>query len=203
MFEAALATTERDRESLRALLREVAWEQNWHPGDWLDCDQLGANYFGLKVDAQWVGGLQMVVPDLGGRLPYMRVWPEVQLAQPHRTGHITVLGLLPQYRGTPAYFWSLCIELWRVCQKAHIDAVILEATPPMLERYRKLDWPLDEIGSLRIHWGEPCVLAHMEFDKVAIAMVKRAMRSPAYRALVTQAVRSNRDIPCLNGTALA
>jgi hypothetical protein len=203
MCEAALATTEHDRDSLRTLLREIAFEQGWQSGDWLECHQPGAHYVGLSVDSQWVGGLQIVTPDLVDRLPYMRVWPEVRLKKPRNTGHVTVLGLLPKYRGTPAYFWALCIELWRLCSKAGIEAVILEATPPMLERYRKLGWPLTEIGRLRVHWGEPCVLAYLDFDLVAIAMLKRALRSPAYRTLVAQAVRSGRDIPCLVGPTLA
>jgi ribosomal protein S18 acetylase RimI-like enzyme len=203
MYPIELAQTEHDRHRLRALFREIAQEQGWQSGDWLECEQAGANYLGLKVDSEWVGGLQMVVPDGLGRLPYSAVWPDVQLEHPTATGHVTVLGLLPEYRGTPTFFWSLCIELWRMCQKAGIDAVVLEATPPMLARYRKLGWPLEEIGSLRMHWGEPCVLAQMEFDRVAVAMVKRAMRSPAYRTLVTQAVRSSRDIPCLVRPALA
>lgn len=203
MYLVELAKTEQDRQSLRLLFQEIAQEQGWQSGDWLECEQTGANYLGLKVDGQWVGGLQMVLPDTLGRLPYSAVWPEVRLERSRQTGHVTVLGLLPEYRGTPAFFWSLCVELWRMCQKAGIEAVVLEATSPMLARYRKLGWQLEEIGSLRMHWGEPCVLAQMEFDRVAVSMVKRAMRSPAYRALVTQAVRSGRDIPCLAGPALA
>jgi hypothetical protein len=203
MHNARLVTAVADQQCLRTLFLQIAKEQGWQSGDWLECEQPGAHYLGLRVDGEWAGGLQLVVPDRLGCLPFSAVWPDVVLEHPDRTGHVTVLGLLPDFRGTPAYFWSLCIELWRLCLKAKIDAVVLEATPPMLERYRKLDWPLEEIGSLRMHWGEPCVLAHMDFDRVAVSMLKRAMRSPAYRSLVMQAVRSSRDIPCLTLPALA
>ena len=192
-----LVTTDCERQKVRELFQEIAREQGWQAGDWLECERIGANYLGLRVGTHWVGGLQLVVPDLFGRLPYAAVWPEVQLPHPETTGHVTVLGFLPEYRGSPAFFWALCIELWRMCQKARIEAVILEATPAMLDRYRRLGWPLEEIGMPRIHWGEPCVLAYMELDKVALAMLKRALRSPAYRSLINQAVRSSRDIPCL------
>ena len=78
-----------------------------------------------------------------------------------------------------------------------IEAIVIEATPPMLARYRRLGFDLTVIGELRPHWGEDCYLCQADATLVAGAMLRRAVRSPAFRAIVTEAMRPLASSVCV------
>ena len=133
MYEVEVARTDADKEALRALFRQVAADERWQPGEWFEHEQPGAVYITLTVDGVLAGGMQLVLPFDRTQLPFQVVWPEVELEHPGRTAHITVLAFLPEYRGT-CYFMMLSIEVWRMCLKSGIVAVVLEATPAMYKK---------------------------------------------------------------------
>ena len=64
---------------------------------------------------------------------------------------------------------------------------MLEATPSTLRLYRRLGWPLEVVGELRMHWGEECYLCRMDVQEVAAALAAKARKSDTYRVLVEQA----------------
>ena len=98
-----------------------------------------------------------------------------------------------ELRGNLRLFWPLCVELWRFCVAREIETLVLEATPAMRARYCRLGWPLRQIGEARTHWGEPCVLTAMSVQAVGGAMLTRAVRSPAFRSLILEAMRPLAD----------
>ncbi len=136
-----------------------------------------------------VGGLQVIVGVEQARLPYRRVWPEVNVIGAS-VAHVTMLALEKQYRGHPALFGPLCVELWRFCIHERIEQILIEATPQTLRLYRRIGWPLEVVGDLRPHWGEECCyLCRMSVQQVAEALLRKAHRSATNRRLVEQAYR--------------
>jgi hypothetical protein len=186
-------------ESLLGLFEQVAAEEGWQPGGQLRAERPTALYLGIAVGGELAGGLQVVLPDAAGCLPYLSVWPEVIV--PGRTAHATVLAVRREHRGRPALFWLVCSEAWRLCAQEGIDGLTLEATPDMLQRYRRVGWPLEVIGDLRMHWGEECYLCRMDVCTLAGTMLVRALRSPMYRDMVVRAIRSG-DTRCVPAPAL-
>jgi hypothetical protein len=174
-------------ESLMRLFEQVAEEEGWQPEGQLRAERPTARYLALTVGGELAGGLQVVLPDTAGCLPYLAVWPET--AVPGRTAHATVLAVRREHRGRPSLFWLLCSEAWRLCVMEGIDGLVIEATPDMLRRYRRVGWPLEVVGDLRTHWGEKCYLCRMDVCALAGTMLVRALRSPMYRDMVARAIR--------------
>ena len=137
--------------------------------------------------------MQVVLPDAAGRFPFHAVWPEAAVEVPCRAAHVAVLAVRAELRGNLRLFWPLCVELWRFCISREIETLVLEATPAMRDRYCRLGWPLRQIGETRTHWGEPCVLTAMSVQAVGGAMLTRAVRSPAFRTLILEAMRPLAD----------
>jgi hypothetical protein len=194
-----------ETEEIAALLRMfegISVEEGWQPGNQLRAYLSASNHFAVQVDGELAGGLQVVLPGADGRLPCSSVWPEVDIAADGRPAHVTILALRPEYRGRHGLFWPLCVELWRWCVAEHVKTVVLEATPIMLERYRRVGWPLSVIGERRIHWGEECLLCRMQVDEVAGSLLARALRSAIYRPLILQAIRSGRSARCASPSTL-
>ena len=185
---------ETEKAELLGVFKLISQELGWQPGEWLDTSPATAHYIAVNVGEELAGGLQIVLPSVQGELPYVGVWPEVILSAPCRTAHVTILALSQKYRGKQGLFWSLCIEMWRFCTEQGMDTLVLEATPSMMERYRKLKWPLESIGDLRLHWGEECYLCQMDLRTAAGAMLIQAQRSPSYRTLIGKAARSIEEI---------
>jgi hypothetical protein len=177
----------REIEGLLDLFERVSAEEGWQPEGQLRAERPGALYLAITVGGELAGGLQIVPPDRAGCLPYLAVWPETVV--PGRPAHATVLAVTRRHRGRPALFWLLCSEAWRLCVLEGIDCLVIEVTPGMLERYRRVGWPLEIIGDLRMHWGEECYLCRMDVCTLAGTMLVRALRSPMYRGLVSRAIR--------------
>ncbi len=180
-------TADADVETLMGLFEQVAAEEGWQPEGKLRAEYPAVRYLAVTVGGELAGGLQIVLPDAAGCLPYLAVWPET--AVPGRTAHATVLAVRREHRGRPTLFWMLCSEAWRLCIQEGIDGLVIEATPGMLDRYRRVGWPLEIVGDLRRHWGDECYLCRMDVCTLAGTMLVRALRSPMYRDMVLQAVR--------------
>ncbi len=178
---------------LLALFENVAADEGWQPGTALRSYLGAAHHLAAHEAGTLVGGVQVVLPDGDGALPYETLWPEISVLRPCHTAHITVLAFREPYRGHPALFWSVCAELWRYLVGENMEAVLLEATPAMQRRYCRIGFPLEIVGELRPHWGEDCYLCRMDLRTVAGAMLMQAGKSPIYRTLVGKAARSKRQ----------
>lgn len=175
-------------EVLVSLFEGIAATEGWQPEGALQLWRNRSVYFALKVDKQFAGGLQLVLPDPAGTLPCQTIWPEVQ-AGPSSRAHVAILALDEAFRGQGILFWHLVIEMWRYCVGTGIATLYLEVTPRVLPLYQRLGWPLEIRGELRTHWGEPCFLATLGIPEVAEALLRRAEHSPYYRAIISQAFR--------------
>ena len=170
-----------------ALFELLATEEGWEPGDNLRIDRHRSVYFAGRSGHELAGGLQMVLGDGSNALPSQRVWPEIDLSERTDIAHVVVLALRPQYRARHGLFWGICIEMWKYCIARNISEIWMEATPNTLRLYQRIGWPLEIVGQLRTHWGEPCYLCRMGTDKVAAALTSKAKRSTTYKAIVDQA----------------
>ena len=195
-MQVGVLTETQQVERLLAVFADVAAEQGWQPGAYLQQRPATARYIAAQAGNEVVGGFQVVLPDAEGRWAFQSVWPEVTLETAPRTAHIAILAIQPQYRGSVRLFWSLCAECWRFCVGQGIEALTLEVTPLMLRRYCRLGWPLEVIGDLRLHWGEDCYLCQVDLRSVAGSMLMRCVRSPIYRPLVYQASRPLEQASC-------
>jgi GNAT superfamily N-acetyltransferase len=176
-------------ESLISLFERIAVEQEWRPGAQLRAYPFHSVYFGLFAGTELAGGLQLVVSSESERLPCLTVWPELGLAQRPDVADIALLALDREYRGQQKLFWLLCVEMWRYCRDHGIATLWVEVTPARLQLYRRLGWPLEIAGDLRLHWGEECYPCHMAVEDVREAIEARAQSTPAYRKLLEQAYR--------------
>ncbi|MGC4044840.1 MAG: hypothetical protein QM758_13690 [Armatimonas sp.] len=181
-----------EAEPVVQLFEGIANLEGWQPGDQLRAHTERSIYFGAFDANRLVGGLQLVASDQAGRFSSHEVWPEIPLADKAMpTLHAAVLAVIPEFRGRDgaAAFWSLGIVLWRHCVENGVKAVYLEATPKMLRCYRLLGWPLEVIGELREHWGEPCYPCQLSVRDVAGSLAERSLRSTTYRGIFTAAIQ--------------
>jgi GNAT superfamily N-acetyltransferase len=176
-------------EALVRLFESIAETEGWQPQGALRLWGDRSIYFALKVRGELAGGLQLVLPDKSGTLPYQPLWPEVPPASPGRQAHVAILALDDAYRGQGMLFWRLVVEMWRHCVGAGLATLSLEVTPRVLPLYRRLGWPLQVRGELRVHWGEDCYLCTLGVPEVAEALLRRAEASPYYREVIAQAFR--------------
>lgn len=176
-------------EALVRLFEGIAATEGWEPGgalrSWVD----RSIYFALEVNGELIGGLQLVRPDTGGRLPCQSVWPEVPVDPSGHCAHVAILALDQKFRGQPLLFWHLVIEMWRYCVGSNIASFFLEVTPRILPIYQRLGWPLKIEGELREHWGEPCYCCSLGIPEVAASLLHRSENSPYYREIISQAFR--------------
>ena len=140
--------------------------------------------------------MQLALPQENQPFAFQSVWPEVRLDVAGQTAHVAVLAIHPDFRGYRRLFWPLCVQLWRCCVLHGVTRIVIEATPSMLARYRRIGFDLDIVGDLRLHWGEECYLCQANVQAVAGTMLMRSLRSPMYRALVSHAMRTARESGC-------
>jgi GNAT superfamily N-acetyltransferase len=190
-METRQTTKEADHEAVIALFEGIATAEGWQPGDQLRAHVARSVYFGIwdgeGDEERLVGGLQLAMPDEAGELPSHLVWPELPVVERGTPVlHAAVLAVLPEYRGHDggAAFWGLGSALWRYCTQRGVKAIWLEATPKMLRCYRLLGWPLEVIGELREHWGEPCYPCRLVMREVAGSLAERALASTTYRGII-------------------
>ena len=187
LLETRRAITEPERNVILQLFEGIAAAEGWEPEDQLQAHVARSTYFGIWDEERLVGGLQLVSPDEGGEFPSHLVWPELPLIEKGTPIlHAAVLAVLPEYRGEEgsAAFWGLGSALWRYCIQQGVKAIWLEATPKMLRCYRLLGWPLEVIGELRVHWGEPCYPCRLVMREVAGSLAERALTSITYRTII-------------------
>ena len=177
-------------DTLLTLFERVASEQGWQPGNQMRYHTDNSIFFAAYVNGKLAGGLQLVIPDDTGLLPSHAVWPDVDLTVSKKGGHVAVLALLPEYRGSHDLFWKICVEMWRYCVTTGMEPLTLEVTPSMLNLYRKIGFPLKVVGDLREHWGEPCYLTRLDILDVAGTLLIKAVKSTTYKRLVMTACRS-------------
>ena len=190
-------TQEGEVEALIAVFAAIAAEQGWRPDGALQAWAGRSVYFGLweeRFPTRFLGGLQLLLPEVSGHLPSHLLWPEAPLYPAHgskgpRCAHIAMLGLLAQARGHPLHFWRLGIEMWRYGVAHGLTTLFIEVTPRVLPLYRHLGWPLTVCGAPRLHWGEECYLCTMELPEVAQVLLRRAQKSRHYQAIIAQALR--------------
>lgn len=182
-------TTPVEAIELVQVLEEIADELRWQPGRQLRDNAGSAWHLAVKVGDRLVGGLQAVPSGGNIPLPFRQVWPDVEAGKGDGVLHVTMLALTKEHRGKPHLFGTLCVELWRQCLAASLQTIVLEATPLTLRVYRRLGWPLEIIGDLRLHWGEPCYLCRMGVQDVATALSSKAHRADSRRTLIQQAYR--------------
>jgi hypothetical protein len=179
-------------EELVRLIEVVAREERWQPGDAVRRPRDRSVYFAVEAAGQLVGGLQLVLPGPGGRLPCHDLWPDAAPSSLRRgapTAHVSVLALAPAVRGQSLLFWHLVVEMWRYCVGEGIATLYLEVTPRVLPLYRRLGWPLALQGDKKVHWGEECCLCTLGIADVAQALLVRAEHSRYYRQIIAQAFR--------------
>jgi ribosomal protein S18 acetylase RimI-like enzyme len=184
-------TTPGEVAALLGLFAEIAREEGWQPGDALATAPERAVHFALLDRGVLVGGLQIVMRAPAGCLPCQGVWPDVVL--PGAVAHVTIIGIKAAYRGNIELFWMLCQAMWCFCAEQGITAVVLEATPRMVRLYRRIGLPLQIVGELRTHWGEPCHLTSVDIVVVAGSVVMRARHSALFRRLVFDALQPRRQ----------
>ena len=183
-------------EPLLRLFEEIAQEEGWQPGEQLRASQDTSHYFAVYAGNVLAGGMQLALPQKDQPFAFQSVWPDVRLDAAEQTAHVAVLAIHPAFRGHRRLFWPLCVELWRCCVLHGVTRIVIEATPSMLARYRRIGFDLDIVGDLRLHWGEECYLCQAQVQAVAGSMLMRSLRSPMYRALVSQAMRTARESGC-------
>ena len=176
-----------DIEMLIKLFEALAGAEGWLPGDNLRVDRHRSVYFAGLSGNELAGGLQIIVGNDSDGLPTQRVWPEIDLSGRSDVAHVVILALLPEYRARQGLFWSICVEMWKYCVASRVSEIWIETTPSILRLYRRIGWPLEIAGQLRIHWGEPCYLCRMGTDEVAAVLMLKAKRSATYKAIVDQA----------------
>jgi hypothetical protein len=177
----ARLTTPQEVTALLVLFAGIAQEEGWLPGDALSAVPDRAVHFALLDGDDLIGGLQIVVPAADGLLPCHSVWPDVAL--PAATAHVAIIGVQAAHRGRIELFWMLCQAMWCFCADHRITAVVLEATPKMVTLYRRIGLPLQVVGELRMHWGEPCHLTSVDIVAVAGSVVMRARHSDLFRLI--------------------
>jgi GNAT superfamily N-acetyltransferase len=192
------------REAIISLFEGIAAAEGWQPGDQLRAHTARSIYFGVwtsrsgrRGENKLVGGLQLVTPNEVGRLPTHQAWPELARIDPASPVlHAAVLAVLPEWRGrdSGAAFWSLGIALWRHCTQQGVKTIWLEATPKMLRCYKLLGWPLEPIGELREHWGEPVYPCRLAMRDVAGSLAERALTSTTYRRIFTRALQPSQAL---------
>lgn len=182
-------TAPEEVEALVQLFEGIAEDEGWKPDgalrSWLD----RSVYFALEVHGERAGGLQLVLLDAAGTLPYQAIWPEVPLSAPGRQAHVAILAMTAPFRGQTLLFWRLVVEMWRHCVGEGLVSLSIEVTPRVLPLYWRLGWPLKVQGELREHWGEPCYPALLGVPEVAESLLRRAEHSAYYREIISQAFR--------------
>ncbi len=178
-----------EAEALVRLFEGVAEAEGWKPEGALRSWPDRSVYFALEVRGELAGGLQLVLLDHDGTLPYQTIWPEVPLSAPGRQAHVAVLALTAPFRGQTLLFWRLVVEMWRHCVGEGLVSLSIEVTPRVLPLYWRLGWPLKVQGELREHWGEPCYPALLGVPEVAESLLRRAEHSAYYREIISQAFR--------------
>lgn len=182
-------TAPEEVEMLVQLFESIAQAEGWKPEGALRSGRRRSVYFALEVQGELAGGLQLVLLDGAGTLPYQHIWPEVPLAAGDRQAHVGILAMTTPFRGQTLLFWRLVVEMWRHCVGAGLVSLSIEITPRVLPLYWRLGWPLKVQGELREHWGEPCYLALLGIPEVAESLLRRAEHSAYYREIIAQAFR--------------
>ncbi len=177
-----------DVEGLLVVFEEIAAQEGWCPGGQLRAYTEPAYHLAAQVEGVIVGGMQIVRSALHS-MPYRAVWPEIEVHAAGEVAEVTILAVRPEWRGRPGLFWPLCTALWRLCIAEQIESLVLQSTSKMLNRYRKVGFPLEVIGDLREHWGEPAYLCRLDVREVAGALMEMALRFPSYRSLIGQALQ--------------
>jgi len=176
-------------EQLTGFFEAVVVELGLDPGDQLSAYRDHSVGFVLVEAAEVVGGLELVLGNLGGHLPVRSVWPELACADCLNVADVAFLALAPHYRGNRSAFWLLCTELWRFCIVHAIQVLWFEAPPTILRLYRVLGWPLVVEGPARLHWGEPTYPCSMQMEELTEVFIQKAKERPAFRKIVQQALR--------------
>lgn len=189
--EVVAMTSAPEAERVVQVLETIACELCWQPGEQLREFQADAVHLAVMLSGVLAGGLQAVRFCPHRPFPFRRVWPGVVVDEEHRALHVTMMALHSEYRGHFHLFWPLCVELWRTCVAQGVQTIVIEATPSTLRLYQRLGWPLEAVGDLRMHWGEPCLLCQMDVQQVAQALTLKAERSRTHRLAVEQAYRDS------------
>ena len=176
------------------VFEQLASSEGWRPDGQLHAYPNNSVYFAASDNCVIVGGLQLVVANGSDPLPSQYVWSEIDLSSRTDVAHALILALKKEYRGAYGLFEALTVEMWRYCVAAGITELWHEATPSTLRLYRRIGWPLEIVGDLRMHWGEECYLCRMRTAEVAGNMAAKAIRSQSHKELLAMMIRST-DAP--------
>ncbi len=188
----------RTGEPLLQLFEEVAREQEWLPGDYLQRCADHSVFIGLKADGRLIGGMQLALGNAEQPLPCLRVWPELLLIAGDHSAEAAVLALRPELRGKRLMCWLLAVEAWRFCSTHDFAELWMAVTPRRLRQYAALGWPLQVMGKLRPHWGEECYPCRVVLEDAAEYVRSRAVTSRFHADLVDYAdTRPSREAPAV------
>lgn len=177
-------------DEAQALFERVAAEMGWRrePAS----PRRGAPYvFASYVGDRLAGAIEVRLPGASGRLPILDTWPELRLDRFDPHAELVLLALHPDFRGSAACLWTLCVEMWKHCRNIGLRTLLMEVPPRNVRIYRRLGWPVEVIGSERLHWGEPCFPCSLCLDAVAAAVLEKADRLPELHFIRKQALRDS------------
>jgi hypothetical protein len=182
------STSLRD-EDLRRLFDDVALDEGWTPGRYLqDCAERSL-FVGVSAENARIAGLQLVLEDPSAPLPLLAVWPEIADQVHWRAAEVAVLAVRAPHRGSRRLLWFLAAEVWRVCQMRSISEIWLAATERRVRQYRLLGWPLEVKGGLRRHWGEDCLPCRVRVADAEAYVRRRVGKEECFRSIVSWANR--------------
>ena len=190
--QVALLTPENDAEEIERVIQlfeEIAVEQSWQSGNQLRAYPENSVYFALYVNGDLAGALQLVQGNADEGLPCLTVWPELNLLGRADVADVALMALGKDYRGSRKLFWLLCTEMWRYCVRHNINELWIEATPKIIALERRLGWPLQISGDLRLHWGEYCHPCKMSVAEAQQGVGAKAEYSQNYKKIMEQGRR--------------
>jgi hypothetical protein len=180
-------------EQLSRVFDAVSREQDWVPEDQPTENGHASIYFAAISDGVIIGGIRLVCGNSTETLPCMAVWPELPLAARDDVAELTVLALLRAHRGNRNLIWQLAAKMWQYCVAQEIKEIWAEITPANLRIYRRIGWPFEVAGPLRLHWGEECYPCRAYVQQGFQAVVERAKKSPFFRNLLDSACPNYRE----------
>lgn len=187
---ARLLASQIEIDEAQALFERVSLEMEWRREP-ASPSAVAPYVFASYVGDRIAGAIEVRPPGASGRLPILDTWPELRLDRFDRHAELVLLAVAPDFRGSTACLWALCVEMWRHCRNIGLQTLLMEVPPRNVRIYRRLGWPLEVIGPDRLHWGEPCFPCSLCLDAVAASVLEKADRLPELRFIRKQALRES------------
>jgi N-acyl-L-homoserine lactone synthetase len=165
----AVAVTPDERDAIHRLRHRQVVGHGWATAGDLpegierDAHDEHSLQIGAWVSRNLVGGMRLVLPVSGQRLPVeeafeLDIEPRGALVEAGR------LVIAPEYRGDPAHraWGALFARAWLTLRERGFTLLCGAASPVMVERLRALGLPFEVLGPPRTHWGEERVPVRLD-----------------------------------------